>query len=241
MNDLDSQDPDPTGRPVEKPPECVSPGPCAAENRQSGDDRREEPRLKRILGAMLFGARGPVSVPQIRAVLQKVAGGRRTEGAPASCEANDHEIRAELDRLKFELASAGVGLDVKEVAGGYRMVTDPECGPWLRELLNVGKAPRLSRPALETLAIIAFRQPVTRPEIESVRGVSVDSIVRNLLEAQLVRVTGRSDLPGRPMLYGTTQLFLEHFGLRDLKELPCPDEMLKRASKSGGKGRERSA
>lgn len=198
----------------------------------------EQPELKRILGAMLFGAREPVSVADMRGVLARVAE-ERGASARESGQATEAKIRAALDQIKADLAERQVGLHMVEVAGGFRLETDAECGPWLWELLDIRKPPRLSRPALETLAIIAYRQPVTRPEIEAVRGVNVDSIVRNLLDIQVIRMLGRSDLPGRPMLYGTTQLFLEHFGLNDLKDLPGIDELSRRAQRIGEKRGER--
>jgi segregation and condensation protein B len=92
-------------------------------------------------------------------------------------------------------------------------------------MLDVGKPTKLSRPALETLAIIAYRQPISRAEMEGVRGVTVDHVLRMLMEMQLIKIVGRSELPGRPMLYGTTQLFLEHFGLKDIKQLPGIEEL----------------
>jgi segregation and condensation protein B len=127
--------------------------------------------------------------------------------------------------LGKDLASARLGFSIAEVANGYRLVNDASCGPWLRRLLEKGKPSRLSPPALETLAIIAYRQPCTRAEIEAVRGVEVDQMVRNLLELQLIRLVGRSELPGRPWLIGTTQKFLEHFGLNSLDDLPGVEEL----------------
>ena len=116
-------------------------------------------------------------------------------------------------------------MHVIEVANGFRFENDSSCGPWLRHLLERGRPTRLSRPALETLAIIAYRQPVMRSEIEAVRGVAVDQIIRNLLEMQLIKIVGRSELPGRPWQFGTTQKFLEHFGLKNLMDLPGVEEL----------------
>ena len=111
------------------------------------------------------------------------------------------------------------------MAGGWRLENDASCGAWLRVMLQKGRGNRLSLPALETLAIVAYRQPVARSEIEAVRGVAVDAILKNLLELQLVKVVGRTDLPGRPWLFGTTRKFMEHFGLKSLAELPGTDEL----------------
>ncbi|MGI5869876.1 MAG: SMC-Scp complex subunit ScpB [Kiritimatiellia bacterium] len=111
------------------------------------------------------------------------------------------------------------GFELVEVSGGYRFQTASDCGKWVRKMLNKGKPTSLSRPAIETLAIIAYRQPVARSEIESIRGVSASHVIKALMEMQLVRIIGRSDLPGRPFLFGTTPAFLDHFGLKSLKDL----------------------
>lgn len=185
------------------------------------------PKLTQVLGAMMFGARQPVSAAEMRRVLQEVAA-THPEAGEVFATIGEPEIVAALDELKRDLAERHIGLRLVEVAGGLRFQTDAECAPWLRHLLDIGKPARLTRPTLETLAIIAYRQPVTRAEIESVRGVTVDTIVRNLMELQLVRIVGRSPLPGRPLLLGTTQLFLEHFGLKDLKELPGIEQLCRK-------------
>ncbi len=182
------------------------------------------PELKQIIGAMLFAAREPVSMHQLRHVFEQTAeqyGGITKDFASVT----DEMIVDAIKQLNEDLSRNAVGIQVREVANGYRLVNDPNCGLWLRVLLEKGKANRLSRPALETLAIIAYRQPVVRSEIESVRGVAVDQIIRNLLDLQLIRVVGRSDLPGRPWLFGTTQKFLEHFGIHSLNDLPGTDEL----------------
>ena len=188
------------------------------------------PELKEIIGAVLFAAKAPVAVEQLHALL-----GRAAEQAPgpatrAFAEATLEDVQAAIDALRSDFDRAAMGLAVTDVAHGLRMENDIRCGPWLRVFLEKAKPSRLSQPALETLAIIAYRQPVMRSEIESVRGVAVDQIIRNLLDMQLVRIAGRSDLPGRPWLFGTTQKFLEHFGLRSLDDLPGVDE-LKRFSR----------
>ena len=110
-------------------------------------------------------------------------------------------------------------MEVAEVAGGYRLQTDAACGDWVRRMLNRGKPQRISRPMVETLAIVAYRQPISRSEIESIRGVGVGHVIKALMEMQLVRIVGRSDLPGRPFLFGTTTGFLDHFGLKSLNDL----------------------
>ncbi|MGH7975849.1 MAG: SMC-Scp complex subunit ScpB, partial [Limisphaerales bacterium] len=112
------------------------------------------------------------------------------------------------------------------VAGAWQFVTQPEFSQWLRALVGVKARPtRLSQPALETLAIIAYRQPITRAEVEQIRGVNVDGVMQTLTERGLVEVTGRAEVVGRPQTYGTTALFLEYFGLRGLEDLPAADEL----------------
>lgn len=182
------------------------------------------PELKQIVGAMLFVRKEPLTVAEIRRVLKSTA--ERRGGITADfAKANESLIREALDELNRDLTDKKAGFHVLEVAGGFRLENDANCGPWLRVMLQKGRGARLSLPALETLAIIAYRQPCVRSEIEQVRGVAVDSIVKNLLEMQLVRVVGRSELPGRPWMYGTTQKFMEHFGLKSLDDLPGTDEL----------------
>jgi segregation and condensation protein B len=182
------------------------------------------PELKQIIGAMLFVRKEPLTVAEIRRVLSATA--ERRGGITADfAKANEALIREAADALGRELAERKVGFHLIEVAGGWRLENDANCGPWLRTMLQKGRGARLSLPALETLAIIAYRQPCVRSEIEAVRGVAVDAILRNLLEMQLVRVVGRSELPGRPWMFGTTQKFMEHFGLKCLDDLPGTDEL----------------
>jgi segregation and condensation protein B len=187
------------------------------------------PELKQILGSLLFAAKKPLSSKELRKVLSDAGS---TYGGPYEQFAGikEDEIIAALDELTRELAHGSTGLCIAEVAHGYRLQNEINCGPWVRTLLDKDKSARLSKPALETLAIVAYRQPILRSEIESVRGVAVDQVLRNLVEMQLVKVVARSDLPGRPWLFGTTQRFLEHFGLRGLDEMPGMEE-LKRMEK----------
>ena len=182
------------------------------------------PELKQIVGALLFVSKQPLSVTDIHRVLQQVAEvwGGNTKDFAAATEA---DVQTALHQLREDLNEKHIGVRVSEVANGFRFENDSSCGPWLRHLLEKGRPTRLSRPALETLAIVAYRQPVMRSEIEAVRGVQVDQIIRNLLEMQLVKIVGRSELPGRPWQFGTTQKFLEHFGLKNLMDLPGVDEL----------------
>jgi segregation and condensation protein B len=194
------------------------------------------PELKQIVGAMLFVRKEPLTVAEIRRVLSATAerrGGITTDFA----KANETLIREAVDELGRDLADRKVGFHIIEVAGGFRLENDANCGPWLRVMLQKGRGTRLSLPALETLAIVAYRQPCVRSEIEAVRGVAVDAILKNLLELQLVRVVGRSELPGRPWMFGTTQKFMEHFGLKSLDDLPGTDELRRMEARQTAKGR----
>ncbi len=188
------------------------------------------PELKQILGSLLFAAKKPLNAKELRKVLTDAGS---NYGGPYEQFAGikEDEIIAALGELTHELAHGSTGLCIAEVAHGYRLQNEINCGPWVRTLLDKDKTARLSKPALETLAIVAYRQPILRSEIESVRGVAVDQVLRNLVEIQLVKVVARSDLPGRPWLFGTTQRFLEHFGLRSLDEMPGMEE-LKRMEKT---------
>lgn len=197
----------------------------------AGPAEPPELALQRIVGAMLFAAKKPLTLAEIRRVLQQVAEQASTDGMPPP---RDASIKSAIAAVQDALASGGLGVTLGVApgsgadGGGYRLQTDPACGPWLRCLLEMGKPNRLSRPALETLAIIAYRQPASRAEIEGVRGVGVDAMLRTLLEMQLIKITGRSELPGRPLLYGTTQLFLEHFGLKNVRDLPGIEQLCRR-------------
>ncbi len=164
----------------------------------------DEERLKAIIESLLFAAGEPVSLNRLAAVLDSVP---------------KDEIRNAVGALGAEYSQGGRGLTIEEVAGGYQLRTRKEFAPHIRKLL-AGKPPRLSRSLLETVAIIAYRQPVTRPEIEEVRGVDCGGVLETLLERRLIRIAGRKEAPGRPMIYATTAEFLEVFGLKDLDSLP---------------------
>lgn len=185
------------------------------------------PELKQVIGALLFAARKPIAANELREVLAQV-NQNGEDATHAYGKIQESDIRTALEQLKNEFAERKLGLVLVEVAGGFRFQTDSAGGPWVRHLLNLDKPAHLSKPALETLAIIAYRQPTTRAEIEALRGVNVDAMMRHLLELQLIRIVGRSDLPGRPLMYGTTQLFLEHFGLSSVKNLPGVEQLSRR-------------
>lgn len=189
-----------------------------------GSETAAIPALKQIIGALVFGAKKPLTAREIRKNIEEVAETLGGLFAPYA-SLKDRDVREALDALSADAARAQIGFTVVEGPDGFVFQTDSDCGPWLRHLLDLGRGQRLSRPALETLAIIAYKQPITKADIEAVRGVSIDHILKTLMEAQLVRIMGRSELPGRPLLYGTTNLFLEHFGLKDVTELPKLDEL----------------
>jgi len=182
------------------------------------------PELKQIVGALLFAARNPLTAREIRRILVEtgeVRGGMFEQYTFAT----EKDVRVAVEALREEFETQNAGIQIMEVAQGYRMQNDVRCGVWIRQMLDKNKAARLSKPALETLAVIAYRQPVTRAEIEAVRGVAVDALIRNLVEMQLVKAVGRSELPGRPWLFATTKKFLEHFGINSVEDLPGIDEL----------------
>jgi len=169
----------------------------------------EREQLKPILESLLFVSEGPVTLPRLGEVLEGVEGS---------------EIVAALQELQAEYDAAGRGFRIAEVAGGYQMQTARENADWVKKLYRDRPA-RMSRATLETLAIIAYKQPITRAEIEAIRGVDVDGVVATLLDRRLIRIVARKDVPGRPFLYGTTPEFLQLFNLKDLSHLPTLKEM----------------
>jgi segregation and condensation protein B len=165
-------------------------------------DARE---LKAILEAVLFVSPEPVPVARLVSIVGTVS---------------KAEVVQALGILAHDLDQDGRGIQLVQVAGGYRLVTKQEYGPWLKRMDKAKAAQKLSRSALESLAIIAYKQPLVRSEIEEIRGVETSGVLRTLCERKLVRIVGRKDVPGRPIMYGTTKFFLEHFGLQDLSQLP---------------------
>ena len=188
--------------------------------------------LQEIVGALLFASEQPLTAGDLRACVRGVEPeeGENAEvmGVYQSC--TSREIEEALHGLEKELERSGLGFRLVCSAGAYRLQTTPSCGRYVRALLKLDRPSRLSRAALETLAIVAYRQPITRAEIEQIRGVAVDTIVKTLLDLGLVRLVGRSELPGHPFLYGTTQAFLEHFGLASLGDLNGIDPTLQRSN-----------
>jgi segregation and condensation protein B len=165
--------------------------------------------LKFIIESLLFVSEEPLSVAQLKSITET------DDTAP---------ILSALNALTEEYDQRGGGFELRSVAGGYQFRTRPEYSAWVKKLLKPSPA-RLSRAALETLAIIAYKQPIIRADVEHIRGVDCGGVLRMLLEKKLIRVLGRKDIPGRPMIYGTTRQFLEVFNLKDLRDLPSPKEI----------------
>lgn len=165
--------------------------------------------LSAALEALLFSSDEPLTLALLAESLD----------APAT------EVAEALQALDAEYQARGAGVQLREIAGGHLLVTAPEHAEWVGRLLRGRKRARLSRAALETMAIVAYKQPVTKGEIESIRGVDSSAVLATLLERNLITIRGRSKVVGRPLLYGTTGEFLDYFGLRDLGELPRPEEL----------------
>ncbi len=187
----------------EEPGDAANAAGVEAMNSQTeGIDARE---LKAILEAVLFVSPEPVPVARLMSIVGTVS---------------KAEVVQALDLLTYDLDQDGRGIQLVQVAGGYRLVTKQEYGPWLKRMEKAKVVQKLSRSALESLAIIAYKQPLVRSEIEEIRGVETSGVLRTLCERKLVRIVGRKEVPGRPIMYGTTKFFLEHFGLQDLSQLP---------------------
>ncbi len=169
-------------------------------------DNRE---IKAIIESLLFISDEPMSIDRLKEILDGID--RKT-------------INGVIQELKGDYNSPDRGIQLIEIAGGYRIMTRPEYSPWVKKLDKIKLSSKLSRPALETLAIIAYRQPIVKPEIEAVRGVDVGGVLKTLLERRLIKIVGRKDAVGRPIMYGTTKEFLQYFGLRDLSDLPTLKE-----------------
>jgi segregation and condensation protein B len=170
-------------------------------------DRTEQ---KKIVEALLFAADFPVATSRIKALVEGL---------------EREDLRTMVEELNREYEAQGRSFWIQEVAGGYQMATRPHFARWVKELYKGRRLARLTQPALETLAIIAYRQPVGRPDIETIRGVNSDSVIATLLERNLITVVGKDTSVGRPILYGTTPEFLRYFGLKDLSGLPPLSEL----------------
>lgn len=169
----------------------------------------EAKEIRSVVESLLFVADGPLTIQKLSEVLEGV---------------EKKDIRSTLDELQAELENGRRGVRLVEVAGGYQLRTAKVNADWVKKFLG-GRPARMGRATLETLAIIAYRQPITRAEIEAIRGVDVDGVIATLLERSLIRAVARKDVPGRPFLYGTTPEFLQLFNLKDLSQLPTLKEM----------------
>ena len=158
-----------------------------------------------VVEALLFASDAPLEAERIREVLDLEAVA---------------DARLLVDELRARYEEQNRALTITEVGGGYRMVTRPDLAPWLVRLARARTRVRLSRASLEALAIVGYKQPVSRPEIDAIRGVNSEGVLESLMERRLVRIAGRKEAPGRPFLYETTREFLVAFGLRDLRDLP---------------------
>jgi segregation and condensation protein B len=183
--------------------------------------------LLRVVEALLFSAQKPLSIHELAAAVK--GAGAEDELSPNEFgRSTEAEIAAAIEQLKIEYIQERRAFQIIEKAEGWQLATDPAFAPWVRQLFPAPKPARLTAPALETLSIIAYRQPITRADVEAVRGVNIDGVLQTLMERGLVKIAGRAEIPGRPLLYETTQFFLDHFGLRTLDELPNAEELRKR-------------
>jgi len=164
-----------------------------------------ENNTKSVIEALLFSSDRPLPLEQMKKVLDGL---------------DTNEIRKLIDELKTEYDQSSRGIRIMEIAGGFQMITAPVFAVFLKKLFKERRVERLSKPALETLAIIAYKQPITRLQIESLRNVDIDGVMKNLLGKGLIRICGTKDSPGRPKVYSTTRQFMEYFGLKSLEELP---------------------
>ncbi|MBI4352530.1 MAG: SMC-Scp complex subunit ScpB [Candidatus Omnitrophica bacterium] len=162
--------------------------------------------LRYAVEALLFASERPLSVKEM--------------GEAFGEEADEKALEAGLHELKNEYESQGRGFKLVEIAGGFQLVSDPRFASTLKRFYQAREKKRLTQASLETLSIVAYKQPVSRADVEFIRGVQVDGALKTLLERNLIRIAGRKDVPGRPLLYGTTREFLEYFGLKGLEELP---------------------
>lgn len=188
--------------------------------------------LQEIVGSLLFASQTPLSVADIRESVRAVEceEGERADVMEVYRTCTSKEVESALRGLEKALEVAQAGFELVCTAGTYRLQTVPSCGRYVRAMLKLDRPSRLGRASLETLAIIAYRQPITKSEIESIRGVDVSANIKTLMDLQLIRIVGKSELPGHPFLYGTTAIFLEHFGLSNLQQLNELDPTLQRSN-----------
>jgi segregation and condensation protein B len=183
--------------------------------------------LSCVVEALLFSAQKPLSIRELAGAI-KDADAKDDLSPNQFANVKEAEIAAAIEQLKSEYIQEHRAFQIIEKAEGWQLTTDPAFAPWVRQLFPAPKPARLTAPALETLSIIAYRQPITRADVEAVRGVNIDGVLQTLMERGLVKIAGRAEIPGRPLLYETTQFFLDHFGLRALDELPNAEELRRR-------------
>jgi segregation and condensation protein B len=181
--------------------------------------------LKAVVEALLFASQKPLSLKEIANALESAAEYFAEGSEMGLAKVKESEIIESLHTLQNEYSQLGRAFHLFEQVSGWVLASRIEYQVWVRQLFPEMRPTRLSAPALETLAIIAYRQPITKADVEAIRGVTVDGVMQKLLDAGLVKITGRAEIPGRPLLYITTQHFMEHFGLKNLDELPNASEL----------------
>ena len=188
--------------------------------------------LQEIVGSLLFASETPLTAGELRESVKAVEPeeGENAEVMDVYRSCTSREIDQALKGLEKALEVAGCGFQLVCTGGTYRLQTGPSCGRYVRAMLKLDRPRRLGRASLETLAIVAYRQPITKSEVEEIRGVDVSANIKTLMDLQLIRLVGKSELPGHPFLYGTTPLFLEHFGLASLQQLNELDPTLQRSN-----------
>ena len=181
--------------------------------------------VKAVVEALLFASQKPLSLNDIAAAISSAAPYFEEGSDTGLPNPGSAEIAECLQTLQSEYDKEGRAFQLIERVSGWVLASRSEYQIWVRQLFPDMRSPRLSAPALETLAIIAYRQPITKADVEAIRGVTVDGVMQKLLDGGLVKISGRADVPGRPLVYVTTQHFMEHFGLRNLDELPNATEL----------------
>jgi len=203
--------------PAQEEAEVVEQGQAAAQEEtpatespeQAAQEEGRAPTVESVVEAVLFAADEPLADSRIAAIV----------------ETTTRQIRETIQNLNAKYEANNSAFRIEQIAGGYQMLTLNLYNPWLKKMLRARGDNKLSPAALETLAIIAYKQPVIRADIEAVRGVAVGEVIRSLMYKGLVKIVGRAEILGRPMLYGTTKKFLEVFGLNSLKDLPKVEEL----------------
>ena len=203
---MDKQDSQQGGDPNPGPADKQTDTPVRQPSSDDMSDDMDDNSIKRVIEALVFASDKPLQLQQIKSILGNI---------------DSRRIRRLLTELKEDYQQGEKSFGVTEVAGGFQFSTDPAYGRWLKKLYNIKQRDYLTGPSLETIAIVAYRQPITKADIEFVRGVNVDGVINSLLEKGLIKIVGKKDVVGRPYLYGTTNLFLQYFGINSLDELPA--------------------